>query len=216
MLGTIRRVQAPIFVALLGGAAIALFAVGASTSLATSPEASVTQKLEATISSQVSWGNANGCTENIKTNNFGNLVPSPTAATLGSFNALPEAEASTVGSAKVWVGCVTTNEKLASVAAEGTEDMKSGSNTLPLSDVSIGLTNAVSNKVHGGTAGCEIAAGQSSAGSCTLPKNGASQTLVEGAEEGTTELNWQYQLNLPANQPVGSYTGGEVTFTATA
>ncbi|MGH2833260.1 MAG: hypothetical protein ACRDK2_10845, partial [Solirubrobacteraceae bacterium] len=122
MLGTIRRVQAPIFVALLGGAAIALFAFAASDSLAVT--ATQTQELKATINSQVSWGTAGTCTENIKTNNFGNLVPSSTAATLGSFNALPEAEASTAGGAKVWVGCVTANSTLASVAAEGTEDMK--------------------------------------------------------------------------------------------
>ena len=214
MLGTIRRVRAPIFVALLGGAAIALFAFASSESAAVT--ATQTQTLEAQISSQVSWGTAGGCTQNIKTNNFGNLVPSPTSATLGSFDALPEAEASTIGGAKVWVGCVTTNKELTSVAAEGTEDMKSGANTLALSNVSIGLTNASNNEVHGGMASCEIAAGQSGAGACTLPKNGTSQTLVTGAKEGTTELNWQYQLDLPANQPVGSYTGGEVTFTATA
>jgi alpha-tubulin suppressor-like RCC1 family protein len=32
---------------------------------------------------------------------------------------------------------------------------------------------------------------------------------------GTTELNWQYQLDLPANQPAGRYQGGVVLFTAT-
>ena len=215
MLGTIRRVQAPIFVALLGGAAIALFAFAASDSLAVT--ATQTQELKATINSQVSWGSAGGCTQNMATNDFGELVPSSTGPTLGAFDATPNATASTVGTNHVWVGCVTANSTLASVAAEGTEDMKTtGGSTLPLSDVSIGLTNAVTNKVHGGTAGCEITADQSGAGACTLPKNGASQTLVTGAEEGTTELNWQYQLDLPANQPVGSYTGGEVTFTATA
>jgi hypothetical protein len=165
----------------------------------------------------VSWGTAGGCTENVKTNDFGTLVPSTTSNSLGIFDATPHAEASTdLGSNKVWVGCVTTNTALQSVSAEGTEDMKSGTNTLPLSDVSIGLTNSSAGHVHGGTAGCSITANQSSAGSCALEKNGASQALVTNATEGTTELDWQYQLNLPANQPVGSYAGGEVTFTATA
>jgi len=215
MLGTIRRARAPIFVALLGGAAIALFALAASQSAATA--ATQTQELKATIQSQVSWGTAGGCTQNMATNDFGELVPSPTGSTLGTFDALPHTSSSTDPSSNhVWVGCVTTNSTLASVAAEGTEDMKNAGNTLALSNVSIGLTNAVSKAVHGGVAGCEITANQSGAGSCTLPKNGASQTLVTNASEGTTELNWQYQLDLPANQPVGSYTGGVVTFTATA
>lgn len=214
MLGTIRRARASIFTVLLGGAAITLFAFAGSEGVATAT--TQTQNLEATISSQVSWGSANSCVQNMATNNFGELVPNPTASTLGIFDATPHSSASTVGPNHVWVGCVTTNSTLASVSAQGTEDMKSGTNTLPLSDVSIGLTNAVSKEVHGGTAGCEVTAGQSSAGSCTLPKSGTSQTLVTNASEGTTELNWQYQLNLPANQPVGSYTGGEVTFTATA
>lgn len=221
MLGTIRRAQAPIFIALLGGAALALFAVGISASQAApagggGSESSVTQNLEAQISTQVSWGSSSGCVQNIKTNNFGNLVPSPTSATLGSFGALPEAESSLIGTNHVWVGCVTTNTTLSSVIAQGTKDMTSGTNTLALSNVAIGLTNAVTNHVHGGTAGCEITAGQSSAGSCTLATGATPQTLVANASEGTTELNWQYQLNLPANQPVGSYTGGVVTFTATA
>jgi hypothetical protein len=211
MLGIIRRATVPLFVTLLGGAALALFAFAASNSAALT--ATQTQELTATVTSQVSWGTAGGCTQNMSTNNFENLVPSPTTTSLGVFDATPHAGASTAGSAKVWVGCVTTNGPLTSVSALGTKDMTSGSNTLGLSNVSIGLTNAISKAVHGGAAGCEIPAGQTSAGTCTL---GSERTLVSNASEGTTELNWQYQLDLPANQPVGSYTGGVVTFTATA
>jgi hypothetical protein len=210
-----------VIVALLGGAAFALFALGASSSLASAPsgpsapEAIETQELEATISSQVSWGSAGGCVQNIQTNDFGNLIPNPTEATLGSFDALPHGSASTDGEGhSVWVGCVTTNTELASVEAAGTKDMESGSNTLALSNVGIGITNPTD--LNGGTAGCEVTAGQSGEGACTLETGAAGQTLVSEAQEGTTELNWQYQLSLPANQPVGSYTGGEVTFTATA
>lgn len=222
MLGTISNRWGMVLAALLGGAALVLFAVGVSASQAapegggSAPEAKVTQELEATISSQVSWGSAGSCTQNIKTNNFGSLVPSPTTAILGSFDALPHSEASTAADASVWVGCVTTNTELASVEAQGTKDMSDGSTALALSDVGIGLTNATGGQVNGGTAGCEVAADQTGAGSCTLATGGAGRTLVTGADPGTTELNWQYQLNLPANQPVGSYTGGQVTFTATA
>lgn len=209
-------------VALLGGAALALFAWSASVSHAAglggspAPQATETQELEATIESQVSWGSANSCTQNIRTNNFGDLVPSATSDELGSFDALPHSESSTAAGEHVWVGCVTTNTSLASVEAQGTKDMEDGTSTLPLSDVGIGITNGGTSGINGGTAGCEISAGQTGAGSCTLETGGPGQTLVTEANEGTTELNWQYQLNLPANQPVGSYTGGEVTFTATA
>lgn len=214
MIGTINRSRGTVLAALLSGAALVLLALVPSASHA-SASAEQTQNLEASVNSQVSWGSAGGCTQNIQTNNFEGLVPSPTSATLGSFDATPESGASTAGTAKVWVGCVTTNTTLASVAAQGTSDMKSGSNTLSLSNVAIGLTNSSAGKLNGGAAGCAITAGQSSAGSCTL-ESGSSRTLVSGANSGTTELNWQYQLSLPANQSTGTYTGGQVTFTATA
>ena len=40
--------------------------------------------------------------------------------------------------------------------------------------------------------------------------------LAGEASPGTTEIDWQYQLDLPANQRKGTYSGGEVVFTATA
>lgn len=204
-----------VLLALLSGGAIALFAFAATDSAAVT--ATQTQNLEATVNSQVAWGTAGGCTQNMRTNSFANLVPNPTAAVLGSFNATPEGEASTMsgGTAKVWVGCVTTNTTLASVTAQGTKDMTSGSNTLALSHVAIGLANSSGGKLNGGTAECTITAGQATAGTCTLPTGGVPSTLVSAANAGTTELEWQYQLNLPTNQPTGTYTGGVVTFTAT-
>jgi hypothetical protein len=223
MFGTVGSKRGSVLGALLAAAAAALMAFGAVSAQAGAvggsppPEAKVTQELEATINSQVSWGSANGCEQNIETNNFGELVPSATTNELGTFDALPHGTASTtLSGSHVWVGCVTTNETLASVEAAGTTDMSNGSVSLPLSDVGIGITNAEGGKIHGGTAGCEVSANQAELGTCTLATGGSGQTLVTGAEEGTTELNWQYQLNLPANQPVGSYTGGLVTFTATA
>jgi hypothetical protein len=210
-----RRLAAAV---LAGGVAMMVVGVSsgqASPSIGGGNESSVTQRLQARVSTQVSWGTAGTCKQNIETNNFGDLVPSPTGSALGSFDALPHSDASEDGSGNhVWVGCVTANTTLDSVSAAGTEDMSDGTATLPLSDVAIGLTNPTD--LNGGTAGCEIAAGDTSAGACTLKKGGSSRTLVSDADEGTTELNWQYQLDLPANQPVGSYTGGLVTFTATA
>jgi len=213
MLGIKRRTPV-LTIVVLTAAAVAMFAIAATASDAVTAEQK--QELKATINSQVSWGSANDCSENVKTNDFGDLVPSSTSNILGGFDATPHAEASTdLSGNHVWVGCVTTNTTLQSVTAAGTENMTSGGNTLPLSDVNIGLTNATGGELHGGTAGCTISAPQSSEGSCPLEKGGAGQTLVSDATEGTTELDWQYQLNLPANQPVGTYTGGEVTFTAT-
>jgi hypothetical protein len=202
---------------------LALLAFGAAAGQAappappSPPQATETQELEATVSSQVSWGSAGGCEQNIKTNNFGVLTPSTTQNDLGSFDALPSSEASKDSNGNdVWVGCVTTNTTLASVEATGTNDMKDAQETLlPLSDVGIGITNAVGGEINGGKAGCEVEANQAGAGACTLPTGGPGETLVTNADEGTTELDWQYQLNLPENQQVGSYTGGEVTFTAT-
>ncbi len=222
MPGTLSRKWELILVALLGGAALAMFAIAIPAGEASSfgggggVTASTTQELEATVNSEVSWGSASGCVQNIQTNDFGELVPSPTSDERGPFNALPESESSTDGSGNhVWVGCVTTNTDLTSVEAQGTKDMEDGTATLPLSDVAIGVTNAQAGEINGGEAGCEVTAGQPNAGSCTL-EAGAGQDLVTNAAEGTTELNWQYQLDLPANQPVGTYTGGQVTFTATA
>lgn len=111
----------------------------------------------------------------------------------------------------MWVGCVTANTTLASVTAQGTADMSDAAgDKLPMSDVSIGTTNSLA----GGN--CNVTANQATAGSCALPTGGAAQTLLVNGTPGTTELDWQYQLNLPANQPAGSYSGGQVTFTATA
>jgi virginiamycin B lyase len=175
------------------------------------------QGIQANVATQVSWGSANGCEQNIPSNDFGVLTPSATAPILGSFSALPASEASTNSSGqKVWVGCITTNATLTSVSAQGTADMRSGPASLGLSNVSIGLTNATGGQINGGSARCAITAGQATADACTLPTGGRSDTLISDADAGTTELDWQYQLDLPANQPIGTYAGGQVTFTATA
>ena len=205
MIGTLRRV---------GGVSVAaaLLWMAASSAPAGAATATQTQSLQAEVNTQVSWGSAGGCTQNMQTNDFGALTPNAFSASLGAFDAQPHATASTDSHGdSVWVGCVTANTTLASVTAQGTADMTDTSgDKLPVSDVAIGTTNALS----GGS--CAIGANQATSGSCTLPNGGTTQTLVTDAAPGTTELDWQYQLNLPANQPTGNYTGGQVTFTATA
>jgi hypothetical protein len=173
--------------------------------------ATQTQNLAAQLNSQVSWGTAGACTQNMATNDFGALTPNATSTSLGAFDAKPYASASTdLDAHHVWVGCVTSNSGLTQVVAEGTHEMTSAADTLALSNVAIGVTNSPS-----GTA-CQISANAGSAGACTLPVDGTQRVLVQNAPRGTNEIDWQYQLNLPANQPAGSYAGGQVTFTASS
>lgn len=175
------------------------------------------QGVAASVQAEVSWGSANRCAQNIKTNDFGALTPNPDAQTLEPFDATPHALASTNPTGDhVWVGCVTTNTGLAGVTARGLRDLTSENHVLPLGDVSIGITNAQEGTINGGIAGCSISSDQQSSDGCPLPAGGSQETLLTEADPGTTELNWQYQLDLPANQSQGSYSGGEVILTATA
>jgi hypothetical protein len=173
------------------------------------------QQLQTQLNTQISWGAAGGCVQNIATNDFGSLTPSLGTDTLGPFDASPHASASTdEHGSHVWVGCVTTNGALG-VSAQAVHDMTDGDgHVLPLSDVAIGLTNQPGGHAP---AGCAIDPDQSSSGGCTLPHDGStSRALVNDLAPGTTELQWQYQLNLAADQPAGDYSGGTVVFTATA
>ena len=190
--------------------------ITASSSMAT--DTSTKQGLSTEVATQISWGSANGCRQNIQTNDFGSLAPSSSADEIGPFDSTPHALASIDSHDEhVWVGCVTVNTELGSVSASGLHDMKSANSTLPLSDVYIGLTNSTDETLNNGQAGCTVEPGQQTLGSCPLPVGSEQQqTLLTGADPGTTELDWQYQLRLSPNQPTGTYTGGEVIFTATA
>ncbi|MGH2832844.1 MAG: hypothetical protein ACRDK2_08715, partial [Solirubrobacteraceae bacterium] len=157
-----------------------------------------------------------GCAQNIQPNDFGTLTPNANSSTVGIFDAQPGALASTNSSGDhVWVGCLTSNGPVLSISVQGVRNMTDSSGgTLPLSDVAIGVTNSPGGETP---LGCAISPGQSQAGACTLPVDGSAvRSLVGEVPAGTTELDWQYQLNLPANQPTGTYSGGEVLFTATA
>ena len=180
-------------------------------------ESATMQGLAAEVAGEISWGSANGCVQNIRTDSFGALTPQSDSSRVEPFDASPATSASVDSRGDhVWVGCVTTNTGLASVTAQGLTDMTSAGHTLPLADVHIGITNSVGGSLGGGLAGCAVPADQRAPGGCAVPAVGAPQTLLSEASAGTTELNWQYQLDLPANQAVGDYTGGEVIFTATA
>lgn len=214
---TKRITRAVLTATVLASVAVAL--VGVTMASAAEPTASATQGVEASVLTVVGWGSANGCTQNLKTNNFGSLTPTTASgATIGAFAALPESEASTYEGAKAWIGCVTANTTIASVTAEGTSNMTNGADVLPLSDVAIGLLAAkqAGGTTSNGTPGCTVSAGQTGKGGCALEVGGSPSTLLSGAKEGTTEMAWQYQPTLPENQPAGTYTGGQVTFVASA
>lgn len=216
-----RHFGAVLVAGLLATASAVMFLMGASTGTAATD--TTTQQLQATVDTQIAWGTApddpttptnDACTQNLAVNDWGNLTPSPTASTLGTFGARPAASASTdSGGAKVWVACVTANATITSVTAQGTTDMTSGANTLGLSNVNLGITN---NPGGAAPASCAVTADQAAAGTCALPAGGTTHTIGTNLPRGTNEFDLQYQLNLPANQAAGSYTGGVVTYTATA
>jgi alpha-tubulin suppressor-like RCC1 family protein len=176
----------------------------------------VPRAVRSQVTSEVAWGSADGCVQNIQMNDFGSRRPSVSEPTLGTFAALPAASASTDATGNhVWVGCVTSNTPLASVVAQGVANLRDGAGqVLPSADVSIGITNRPGGQA---AAGCAITAGQAASDSCGLPDDSVTtRTLVGEVPAGTTELDWQYQLDLPASQPAGYYQGGEVFLTATA
>ncbi len=200
---------------LLVALAVAPLMLAPGSGLAT--ESAAEQEIAANVATEVSWGSAGDCTQNLQTNDFGALTPVSGSSRVEPFDASPHMSASTDSRGDhVWVSCVTANTGLASVTAQGLSDMQSAGNTLPLSAVAIGVTNAQSGVIDGGQAGCVINPEQQTQGTCSLEVGAAGQALLTGAQPGTTELDWQYQLNLPANQATGTYTGGEVVFTATA
>lgn len=171
---------------------------------------SAAQGLDASIETSIAWGSAGGCVENLGTQDFGALTPAAGTSVLGPFGALPAGQASINAQGdSVWVGCLTTNGVLSSVTAQPTSPLTDAhGDQLPLADVAIGTTN----NPAGGK--CEITANQTGPGGCGLGANPV--TLLSTAGGGTSEIDWQYQLTLPAGQAPGDYTGGLVTLTATA
>ena len=179
-------------------------------------QSSTEQGVATDVAPVLAWGSGSGCVQNIQPNDFGTLTPNANSSTIGVFDAQPGVLASTNSDGDhVWVGCLTSNGPLLSISVQGVQNMTDSSGgTLALSDVAIGVTNNPGGETP---LGCAISPGQSQTGACTLPVGGSTvRSLVGEVPAGTTELDWQYQLTLPANQPTGTYSGGEVLFTATA
>lgn len=226
---------------LAGALAAGAMALGLSASMPghAATSAAQNQNLQVEVAEYISWGDVaddpglpgdQGCDQQIATHDFNEVqggsafTPSPTAPQLKVFGAAgidgTPANAPVVeAGSKVWRGCVATNAPAGfGITASGTQNLTAGPSTLGLDRVSIGITDAT-NKTTGTPGGditaCDITPDLATAiPSCNLPTGGSVPVLTSGAP-GVTQLDWQYQLNLPANQPAGNYTGGQVTFTAT-
>ncbi len=156
-----------------------------------------TQSVSATITNSISWGTAATC------------IQSTGAAAFGSLS--PGASASAPGGLAVYTGCITSNSKWG-VTATMTTAPTAGSEPIAAKN----FRAEVATGPVGGTVGCPTG---NSASTCTL--NNASVPLVSEAPAtpliGTILTNgftYAYKLNVPENQPAGSYTGGVITLTA--
>jgi hypothetical protein len=160
--------------------------------------ATQTQALQATVAGKtIAWGSdptGGGCQQIMGTADFGSVVPGANATSAG------------------FTGCVTSNASGWSVTALGTAPMSDATcigcagAEIPNSALFIANDPSVPNTT-GGTSNCT-----SSTTSCSLD---VSRTVLSGATSTTTSgFSYYYALAVPANQPGGTYTGGQVTFTA--
>jgi hypothetical protein len=156
-----------------------------------------TQSVSATITNSISWGNAGTC------------LASTGAAAFGSIAAGGSSTAPGVGT---YIGCVASNATWG-VTATMTTPPASGGNTLPAEAF---RAEVLTVPLGAGAAACPNG---NSSPSCTLDKS--SVPLVSNAPAtpliGTLLTNgftYDYQLNVPSNQPAGTYTGGVITLTA--
>jgi hypothetical protein len=148
--------------------------------------ATQTQALQATVGGKtIAWGSGTGCTQSMGTADFGSVVPGATAQS------------------STFTGCVTSNASPWSVTAAGTAAMTSAGAVIPNSAVSINATSAGGT---GGTTPCVTG---------TLCSLDVAHVVLSGATSTSNSgFSYSYALNVPANQPAGTYTGGQVTFTA--
>jgi hypothetical protein len=179
---------------LLAGAIVLWLMTGASGHAATATQ---TQALQATVAGKtIAWGSdaAATCSQDMGTADFGNVVPGASAQS------------------SPFRGCVTSNASGWSVTATGTAPMSDptcigcASAEIPNSALVIGVTST------GGNGGSSQCTGTTGTVPCSLD---VSRTLLSGATStNTSGPSYHYVLNVPANQPSGTYTGGQVTFTA--
>jgi hypothetical protein len=169
-------------------AALALWLSTAPAGHATT--ATQTQGVQVTVASggALTWGSAGGCIQNMAAADFGSIGPSGSGA-LGPFT-----------------GCVTVSTGVAlSVSVAQTTPMTSGANTIPASALFAGAASTPA----GSTAGpCPPGAICSLAAPLTL--------FTNGPTTGTAQFIYDLGLDVPSGQAPGTYTGGLLTFTATA
>jgi hypothetical protein len=191
-----QKLQTAAAVAMLALAAGLWLSDGAPTRAAS---AGSTQAVSATVTNSISWGNVGTCAQ------------STGAAAFGSIAAGSSATAPGVG---VYTGCIGSNASW-SVTGVMTTPPSSGAESIPASAFRLeGLTVPI------GAGAVACPSGNSSAG-CTL--DNASVSLVSSAPATplpvlatvlTNGFTWNYRLDVPSNQPAGTYTGGVVTLTA--
>lgn len=205
-------------------AAFSIAAVAAPSAMAAS--STTTQNVIATVQSQVNIGNNGDCVQNQSTENFGTLTAQPQADVYEPYQATPAGSANTVGGNTVWTLCVTANNPV-TITASGTNDLSDGNPSgtnggiIPIGKVAIGTVSSNTGDTAVLSApGFALASGALGGGSyLTAPVTLAagSYPAAHGIDPaGLTEVDYQYGLDLPANQDAGSYTGGLVTFTATS
>ena len=179
----------PIFLA----AALALWLSTAPAGHATT--ATQTQGVQVTVASggALTWGSAGGCIQNMAAADFGSMQ-SPSAAVKGPFT-----------------GCVTTSTGVAlSVSVAVTTLLTSGANTIPASDLAIGGGPAPG----GSTAGC--LGTTTPVPGCALSQGTPATLFTNGPTSGTAPFSYELELAVTSGQAPGAYTGGLLTFTATA
>lgn len=174
-------------VAVLAAAAVALWLSAVSAGGAAT--ATTTQGTTAQATKTISWETAAaGCTSDDAVA-FGEMAPGASA------------------DSSTFTGCIRSNAAW-SVAAEGTAAMTNGTETIPNSNLRIRVTSTPAGAGNGTV--CDTFDD-----SCTLEQ---SRTLFTGANaspgNSTRSFSYAYRLSMPEGQPAGSYTGGQVTFTA--
>lgn len=170
----------------LAAGALALWlSVGATGSAAPNASANQTQGLAAAVPAAISWGSTATCTQSMGTANFAETPPGSSVTS------------------STFTGCVSSNKKW-SVAAVQSAPLTSDNDgsTIPASDLVVQTVNA-------GT-GSTVVCGASNT-TCTLD---ATQNLFTLADRTAQQFDYRYRLTIPAGATGGTYSGGQVTFTA--
>jgi hypothetical protein len=182
----ISRVRRPFVAGMLASSALAMWlSTGATGSAALNASATQTQGLAAAVPAAISWGSTGTCSQSMGTANFAETPPGSSVAS------------------STFTGCVTSNKKW-SVAAVQSAPLVSDNDgsTIPASNLVIQTVNPGS--------GSTVVCGASNT-TCTLD---AAQNLFTLADKTAQQFDYRYVLTIPAGATGGTYSGGQVTFTA--